>query len=96
MKFLCSQCSACCRNVKGLDLPHDESGVCLNLDQQTNKCSIYNSRPDICRVDVMYERYKSEMSKKDFFISNTKACHYLIDKENFDNSFKVDIKEYDE
>ena len=95
MEFLCSQCSACCRNIKGLGLPHNGDGVCLNLDKQTNKCSIYEDRPEICRVDRMFENhFKSKMSKKEFFILNTKACHELIDKEKLDESFKIDTKDY--
>jgi uncharacterized protein len=97
MKFSCSQCGACCRNVTGLDLPQDKHGVCLNLDKKTNKCSIYDSRPEICRVNVMYKKYfKHKMSKKDFYILNTKACHNLIDKENLSDEFKVDINKYNE
>ena len=96
MSFLCSQCGACCRNVAHLDLPSDKDGVCLNLDKETNKCSIYENRPDICRVDKMYEKhFKSTLSKKEFFILNTKYCHDLIDKEKLDKSFKIDIEEYD-
>ena len=57
MSFLCSQCGACCRNVAHLDLPSDKDGGCLNLDKETNKCSIYENRPDICRVDKMYEKF---------------------------------------
>ena len=96
MNFLCSQCSACCRNIGHLDLPHNGDGVCLHLNKKTNKCSIYNSRPEICRVDKMFKNhFKHKMSKKEFFILNTKACHDLIDKEDLDESFKIDIKEYD-
>ena len=81
MNFLCSQCGACCRNVQGSGLPHDE---------------IYKDRPEACRVDKMFENhYKHQMSKKEFFILNTKACHILIDKEELDESFKIDTKEYD-
>ena len=96
MNFLCSQCGACCRNVQGSGLPHDENGVCLHLNKETNKCSIYENRPEACRVDKMFENhYKHQMSKKEFFILNTKACHALIDKEELDESFKIDTKEYD-
>tara|TARA_R110002095_G_scaffold177429_1_gene154744 strand:+ start:44 stop:340 length:297 start_codon:yes stop_codon:yes gene_type:complete len=96
MEFLCSKCSACCRNVGDLDLPSDDNGVCLNLDQENNTCKIYNTRPDICRVDKTFEdSFKDTMTKKEFYVWNTKACHWLIDKEGLDESFKVDIKNYD-
>ena len=96
MNFLCSQCGACCRNVQGSGLPHDGNGVCLHLNKKTNKCSIYKDRPEECRVDEMFEKhFKNKISKKEFFILNTKACHVLIDKEKLDKSFKIDTKEYD-
>jgi|TARA_B100000073_G_C23579571_1_gene511664 hypothetical protein len=82
--------------VEDLGLPHDGSGVCDYLNRKTNKCSIYDTRPDLCRVDRMFEKhFKSKMSKKEFYKLNTKACHVLIDKEGFDNSFKLDISAYD-
>jgi Fe-S-cluster containining protein len=96
MKFLCSQCGACCRNISKLGLPHNGDGVCSYLNRETNKCSIYETRPDICRVDKMFENYfKPKMSKKEFYKINTKACHTLIDKDGLDESFKIDIEEYD-
>ena len=96
MEFLCSQCSACCRNIAHLNLPHNGDGICLNLNKKTNKCSIYETRPDICRVDKMFEKhFKSKMSKKEFFVKNTESCHQLIDKESLDKSFKIKTSEYD-
>ena len=97
MEFLCSQCSACCRSIAHLDLPHNGDGVCLNLDKKTNKCSIYETRPIICQVDKVFENYfKSTMTKKEFFVANTEACHELIDELGFDASFKIDVKEYNQ
>jgi hypothetical protein len=95
MEFLCSKCSACCRNIIDLGLPHNGDGICLNLNKKTNECLIYETRPDICKVDRMFEKhFKSKMTKKEFFIKNTEACHQLIDREKLDNSYKIDIKEY--
>ena len=96
MEFLCSQCGACCRNVSHLDLPQDKNGICDHLDQESNLCTIYDNRPDICRVDTLYENYfkKFKMSKKEFYIRNTSVCHDLIDKENLDKKYKIDIAKY--
>ena len=96
MEFLCSKCGACCRNVGNSKLPSDDKGVCLNLDQENNICKVYNTRPDICRVDKIFENsFKDIMTKKEFYVWNTEACHWLIDKEDLDESFKIDIKDYD-
>tara|TARA_R100000234_G_C4892892_1_gene132256 strand:- start:183 stop:476 length:294 start_codon:yes stop_codon:yes gene_type:complete len=96
MNFLCSQCGACCRNVVGSGLPHDENGVCMNLNRKTNSCSIYETRPEQCRVDKMFDKhFKFKISKKEFYKQNTRACHILIDKEGLDSSFKIDVDEYE-
>ena len=96
MEFLCSKCGACCRNVGNSKLPSDDKGVCLNLDQENNICKVYNTRPNICRVDKIFENsFKDIMTKKEFYVWNTEACHWLIDKEDLDESFKIDIKDYD-
>lgn len=97
MEFLCSGCGACCRaagkmNGASYGLPIKEDGSCAHL--VGNSCSIYNSRPDICRVDKMAHKNPIETSK-DYFIRSTKACHLLIDNEGLDNKYKIDIKEYD-
>ena len=99
MKFLCSKCGACCRNI-GLmggakyGLPVKKDGSCGNLIN--NECSIYEDRPDVCRVDKMTfkDNYHKNITKKEYFIETTKICHQLIDKEGLDSSYKINIKEY--
>ena len=96
MKFLCTQCGACCRAAGKLDgakygLPIKKDGSCAHLIG--NLCSIYNERPDICNSNKMPNK-KPFQSKKQYFIENTKICHQLIDAEGLDKSYKVDIKEY--
>jgi Fe-S-cluster containining protein len=39
----------------------DESGACKHLSKD-NTCSIYENRPDICRVDLMLERMGYEQA----------------------------------
>lgn len=80
-KFDCSKCGLCCRLVGMLDeipepLECDESGVCIYLDKDTNLCTIYDSRPLICRVDDLYDQvYKDKMSRSNYY----KQCHKLCD-----------------
>ncbi len=96
MEFLCSQCGACCKNITGLGLPHNGDGICAYLDRDNNMCSIYEERPEICRVEKIYEKYfrKKGIKKKDFYIATTKACYDLIDKEKLDKKYKIDIAKY--
>lgn len=58
MSFPCTKCGACCRRV-GLspfaeDLA-DRDGSCRHLNAD-NTCSIYEQRPDVCRIDLMLDR----------------------------------------
>tara|TARA_R110002167_G_scaffold271836_1_gene478357 strand:- start:238 stop:531 length:294 start_codon:yes stop_codon:yes gene_type:complete len=95
MKFLCSGCGACCMMAGGyFGLPDRGDGACANLTQD-NQCSIYETRPDVCRVDKLYELVKKDITKKQLYIENTKACHQLIDAFKLDKSYKINLKEYE-
>jgi Fe-S-cluster containining protein len=82
--FKCDKCGECCRNIgnsKELKKFDRGDGVCKYLDEKTNLCKIYNNRPEICRVDLMYEKYyKKFYSKEEFYELNYKACEILKQK----------------
>ena len=77
--FPCSQCGECCRHIDRI--PQLRSfdagdGICRYL--QGNLCSIYETRPDICRVDVMYERcFSSLYTREEFYRINRQGCEML-------------------
>ena len=75
-------------------LPDRGDGACANLNEK-NQCSIYETRPDICRVDKMYKIKNLSISEKDYYIESTKMCHKLIDKVKLDESYKIELKEYE-
>ena len=97
MEFKCSACGACCVLAGRLGLmPADPiSGACIHLDPQTQRCLIYETRPAICRVDVMYASRYNEMSKTEYYKQSTLVCHQLIDTLELDPSYKIDPDEYD-
>ncbi|MDA3967937.1 hypothetical protein PF022_08195 [Helicobacter sp. WB40] len=42
--------------------------MCKFLDTQNNTYTIYNHRPEICRIDVMYEKvYKQHFDVLEFY-----------------------------
>lgn len=57
MTFPCVKCGACCRLVGESMLPALQpvpgTTICDKLDQATNLCTIYETRPAICRIDAM-------------------------------------------
>ena len=80
MKFLCSGCGACCKIIS-----------CRYLGADM-KCTIYDTRPDICNVETMAKI--RGVDRIPYFIQNTLVCHSLIDYYGMDESFKIDILEY--
>lgn len=77
--FNCTRCGECCRHIDSipqLSEFDDGSGRCIHL--KNNLCDIYDTRPDICRVDVMYEKIYSDIySREDFYRLNEEACRQL-------------------
>ena len=58
--YKCENCGECCKNWNPARYDKnivDKNGVCKYLDVNTNLCTIYDTRPDFCRVDVQYEKY---------------------------------------
>ena len=79
MPFSCTKCGECCRHidkVPQLAAFDIGNGVCRYL--KDNLCTIYNVRPEICRVDFMYDKYFSkQISREDYYALNEKACREL-------------------
>lgn len=60
------------------NFPHNTKadGSCEHLVD--NKCSIYETRPDICKVDVTYLKYhKDKMTQDQYFVATESACKIL-------------------
>lgn len=74
--FPCSQCGECCRHIdKVPQLAEFDTGngICVHLCG--NKCDIYETRPEICRVDLMYEKYFAEQyTREEFYSLNERMC----------------------
>ena len=86
MNFPCNACGACCRKVgpalQGLrsagvevNFPHDinPDGSCSMLIG--NACSIYETRPLVCRVDDMLRLFG--MTQQHGYAITIKSCNDL-------------------
>lgn len=91
--FPCTMCGGCCRNidkVEELAEYNNGKGVCVYLSPTTNSCLIYNRRPEICRIDKMYERhYKDALSLEEFYDLNKKACNEIQEALSLPSSFRL-------
>lgn len=81
MNLPCNECfGLCCKNIdqvpelKEFDLGN---GTCIHLNS-ANQCVIYNTRPDICNIEKMYElKYKHLFTKQEFYLKNIEVCDKL-------------------
>ncbi|WP_410910136.1 YkgJ family cysteine cluster protein [Pseudomonas sp. SIMBA_068] len=79
--FPCNQCGLCCRNVhlaeetRFLDRG---DGTCRHHDVPSKRCTIYEDRPEICRVDRQYELHYARQYGWDEFVKlNVQVCKVL-------------------
>lgn len=81
--FPCNQCGECCKHVDLLSETASMDrgdGTCINFDEIKKKCKVYDTRPDICRVDRQYEiKYQHIMTWEGFVEINQAGCKKLQD-----------------
>ncbi|WP_304350228.1 YkgJ family cysteine cluster protein [Comamonas testosteroni] len=79
--FPCTQCGLCCQRVHLSDETRfldRGDGTCKHYEAASKKCSIYEERPDICRVDRMYAlHYHRQYVWKEFVALNQQICTNL-------------------
>lgn len=93
MEFQCSKCGACCRRAgKWGIMPQREDGACIHLSED-NTCKIYDTRPEICRVEKMAER-NTKMSKVEYYKYSNSICNEWIKEDGIDERFLINIGKY--
>ena len=86
-EFPCTQCGACCRRAQNLMPTKEDGTTCVYL--KDNKCSIYADRPEICRINSVYN--KEEMSLAEWHYKNAEICNKFIEEDGLDESFKINL-----
>lgn len=86
-EFHCDKCGECCRHIDLIpQLSHFDSGDGSCIYLIGNMCSIYDKRPDICRVDVMFDKvYYKYYSRDEYNAVNMKACEEIKSHKIFEN-----------
>ncbi len=78
-KFNCIEgCGECCRYidlVDGLKHLQNGDGICKYL--ANNRCSIYETRPELCRYDALYEIVKDTMTPEEYDKIAVTYCEQL-------------------
>lgn len=79
--FPCTQCGLCCRNVHLAEQTQyldRGDGACRHYSDADKHCLIYETRPDICRVDRQYQmHYAQRFSWEAFVEVNVEVCKLL-------------------
>jgi len=93
--FPCTACGLCCQNISKIEELKDYdlgNGTCMYFDVLTNGCQIYETRPDICSLDKMFQlEYKKYFNKETFYMENAKVCNALQEEYGLDRHFKINI-----
>lgn len=76
--FPCNSCGLCCQSLTknpSLSFLDRGDGTCEHFNTTSLMCKIYLNRPDICRVDFIYDKYfKETLNKSDFYKKNVEVC----------------------
>lgn len=79
--FPCSLCGLCCQRVGLSDVTQDldrGDGTCKHFDEYNKNCTIYDTRPDMCRVDLQYRvNYSKKHTWDEFVALNLEVCELL-------------------
>ncbi|CAD9196510.1 MULTISPECIES: YkgJ family cysteine cluster protein [Acinetobacter] len=94
-QFPCTQCGLCCLALDKIPVLHDfhhGDGKCIYY-VQSQGCSIYHSRPLVCRIDEMYQTYfQKDFKKIDFYEKNAEVCNQLQQQHHYSESYRVKLK----
>lgn len=78
------QYSAIMQEVASFPHKYDSTGRCekLSLD---NQCTIYETRPDMCNVEVFHKKHFPEFTETEFFKLNEEGCKIIQKNEHARN-----------
>lgn len=94
-EFPCTQCGLCCQNVSFSEhtiyLDRGD-GTCRHYSDVDKHCLIYDTRPDICRVDKQYHiNYSSLYSWDEFVELNIGVCRLLQGESDLGETDTVNV-----
>ena len=87
MTFPCTRCGACCQQPEAIGLPAKEDGSCLHLTDEL-LCSIYDTRPPICRV---MDSCPTGVSEKQWVDFNAAACNLMVRRDGLGKEYLVQL-----
>lgn len=78
-KFNCDSCGLCCVHCNKIEelLSYDAGGGRCKYLKEDNSCEIYETRPNICRVDWFHQNQYPYMDWDMFCLVTEQACEAL-------------------
>jgi Fe-S-cluster containining protein len=72
------------------DLPLNADGSCANLNEQ-GLCSIYETRPDVCRIERMAEKSAAHLGLTDrgYLELTARICNQWQEEDGMPPEFRV-------
>lgn len=92
MSFNCTKCGACCRRaflLPGFPFPVGPDGACSKL--VNNQCSIYETRPDVCRHSVARVAALGAigLTPEEYDAASVTLCNRLQIADGMDESWRM-------
>lgn len=66
--------------IKNFPYKANKNGWCEKLGADL-KCTIYEKRPPLCRIDDHFKKHKRCATKKEYYAETTEACKALMKSE---------------
>lgn len=67
-----------------------EDGSCEMLGED-GRCSIYESRPDICNIETTRIKYFANISKEEYYSLTAASCNQLITEAGIEKKFLINV-----
>lgn len=81
--------SAYVAEIAAFPYSFDRNGRCEKLSPD-DKCAVYEQRPDICKVDVSYQKhYQNEHTWADYVQLSAAICNKLMEEAGKDVSYRI-------
>lgn len=96
--FPCTACGACCRSIHLIEEKYkdqfevkEDGKTCVHLGND-NKCTIYNDRPEICKIKGNYMKMFLEiMPLEDYYKATAESCKQMQILNGIGEEYRVKI-----
>lgn len=94
MPFPCTGCGLCCQGIDELKRAYPSFPYKAKADGSCEKlidgrCSVYESRPEVCNIDRMAKKLGVELGE--YHRRSAEACNALMEEAGADEALRVTL-----